>query len=125
METNLEEYKKPYFCENKSDFHKMCLAAIKIWMAGIDDPEFLTLNLRVMFHEYLAMVLSGEIQPYAMPEEWVAEESDGFKSLMNSINETMIDIGFPIKEGEEGKVEIDYDAFNKIVEDMRNEEENE
>lgn len=110
-----KELENPYFCEDNSDFHKLILAHVRSVARNNEDALFLTTGIKVICHEYLALALSGKVPPYTFPKEWVDSEKDGFHEAMNLINEVMVKSGVPIKEGENGKVEINYDDFERVM----------
>lgn len=103
-----------HFCKDRDDFYKLVLAQIR---AAADDPEeaaFLTTGIRLICHEYLALVLSKKLEPYDVPEEWVKREQSGFRATMDYINEFLAKTGIPLREGENGKVNIDYERLDKL-----------
>lgn len=105
-----------YFCEDQSDFHKLVLGHVESLCQNNEDAAFLTMGTRIICHEYLALVLSGQMKPYEMNEKWVKLNQDGFRDMIHTINERLVARGVPMKEGEGGKVEIDYDKIKEDVE---------
>lgn len=105
----------PYFCETESDFHKLCLAECRAYTDNGEDAQIFMTGLKIMLHEYLALVLSQKIKPYEMERRWVKDEMDGFKATINYMNELFTKIGLPVYEGENGKIEIDYEQIKKDV----------
>ena len=108
----------PYFCEGQSDFHKLVLGHVEVLCDNTEDAAFLTMGTRIICHEYLALILSGQMNPYQMDSKWVDMNKKGFREMINTINERLVARGVPMKEGEGGKVEIDYEQIHKDVEDM-------
>lgn len=105
-----------YFCEDSSDFHKLVLGHVESLCHNNEDAAFLTLGTRIICHEYLALILSGQMKPYEMNEEWVELNQEGFRNMIHTINERLVARGVPTKEGEGGKVEIDYDKLKEDAE---------
>lgn len=104
-----------YFCESESDFHKLILAHVKSVARNTEDALFLTTGIKIICHEYFALLCQHKIKPYTFSKEWVDNEKDGFKEAMNLVNEAIAKSGVPIKEGENGKVEINYDDFERVM----------
>lgn len=109
----------PYFCETEGDFHKLCLAECRAHTGTSEDAVMFATGLRVLLHEYLALVLSQKMKPYEMDKEWVEREMDGFKGTIACMNEYFAKIGLPMYEGRNGKMEIDY---KKIKEEFEEED---
>lgn len=105
-----------YFCEDAGDFHKLILGHVEALCDNTEDAAFLTMGTRIICHEYLALVLTGKLGPYEMNDEWVKMNKEGFKDMIHTINERLVARGVPTKEGEGGKVEIDYDKIKEDVE---------
>lgn len=110
------EVAEAYFCEDSGDFHKLVLGHIEALCHNNDDAAFLSMGTRIICHEYLALVLSGQMKPYEMNEKWVELNQEGFRNMIHTINERLVARGVPTKEGEGGKVEIDYEKIKKDVE---------
>lgn len=114
-----EQIADPYFCETEGDFHKLCLAACRAHSEDPEEAQIFVTELRVLLHEYLALVLSQKMRPYEMSKEWVEHEMGGFKDTIACVNEFFTEIGLPMYEGENGKMEIDY---KKIQEEFGKED---
>ena len=114
-----EQLADPYFCESKGDFHKLCVATCRLHTDSPEEAQLFATGLRVILHEYLALVLSQKMRPYEMDKEWVESELDGFRSTIACMNEYFAKIGLPMYEGENGKMEIDY---KKIQEESEKED---
>ena len=114
-----EQIADPYFCETEGDFHKLCIASCRVHSDSPEEAEIFVTGLRVILHEYLALVLSQKMKPYEMDEEWIEHEKEGFKSTIACMNEYFTKIGVPMYEGENGKMEIDY---KKIQEESEKED---
>ena len=112
-----ENLANPYFCEDKTDFHKLLYGQIKAASHSKEDEVFMAVGLRIICHEYLALILSEKMNPYEIDDEWVKKETPGFKEMIHLVNDEFATLGVPLKEGENGKLDIDYDTFNKEFED--------
>ena len=112
-----EQIADPYFCETEGDFHKLCIATCKVHTNDPEDANIFMMGLRTILHEYLALVLSKKMQPYEMDKEWVEHEMDGFKATIACINEYFVKLGLPMYEGENGKMEIDYEKLREEAQD--------
>ena len=109
----------PYFCETESDFYKLCVATCRAHTNTSEDVMMFIVGLRTILHEYLALVLSEKMKPYEMDKEWVEKEMDGFKGMVDYMNEYFTKIGMPMYEGKDGKMEIDC---KKIQEELDKED---
>ena len=114
-----EQIADPYFCETEGDFHKLCVATCKLYADNSEEASIFAIGLRVILHEYLALVLSQKMKPYEMDKEWVERELEGFRGTIACMNEYFTKIGVPMYEGENGKMEIDY---KKIQEEFEKED---
>ena len=104
----------PAFIENESDFYKVLISMVKIMSKGdYDDAEFFTMGMRIICHEYLALVLSGKMDPFTLPKEFVEREKETFKDLINFENVMLQKAGVPMFEGEKGKIEIDVEEMKR------------
>ena len=112
-----EQIADPYFCETKGDFHKLCIATCKLYSNNPEEAQLFATGLRIILHEYLALVLSQKMKPYEMDKEWVKNELDGFKGTIACMNEYFAKIGVPMYEGENGKMEIDYKKIQEEAEE--------
>lgn len=110
------EIAEPYFCEGAGDFHKLVLGHVECLCKNTEDAAFLSMGTRIICHEYLALILSGQMKPYEMSEKWVELNQEGFRDMIHTINERLVERGVPTKEGVDGKVEIDYEQIKKDVE---------
>ena len=105
----------PMFCESGDEFIKLTFMTL---MSFAGDPEIdvdhMTLGIRVLLHEYLAMVLRGEIEPYVFDDNFIESEKSGFKQAMSLANYALAMAGVDTIETEGGKIEIDYDKLMKL-----------
>lgn len=102
----------PAFCEDENDFHKLFLG---IAQAECDEPEdmpYFLFGVRLLLHEYLALVLSKKLTPYQFSDEVKEAEKEGYKEFINHINENVTKMGIPTKE-ENGKIVFDYEGIEK------------
>ena len=111
-----EQLADPYFCETEGDFHKLCIATCRVHTESPEEARIFVSGLKVILHEYLALVLSQKIEPYEMDKEWVENERDDFKSTIACVNEYFAKIGLPMYEGKNGKMEIDYKKIQEKLE---------
>lgn len=105
----------PMFCDSGDEFIKLTFMTL---MAFAGDPEgdveHMTLGIRVLLHEYLAMVLRGEIEPYIFDDDFIKSEKPGFRHTMSLANYALAMAGVDTIEAEGGKIEIDYDKLMKL-----------
>lgn len=106
---------EPYFCEDRGDFYKLCLANCHAFTDDMEDSEYFAFFIRLVCHEYLALVLSKKIEPYEMSKEVVEHEMPGFKQMLGLMNEVIVGAGVPTYESDDGKIKIDYDEMDKIM----------
>lgn len=111
-----EELRDPYFCEDESDFFKLFFAHGKSLCESEEDFRMFTIGIKIMMHEYLALILSGKIKPFLMHPEIVKQEMPGFKEVMHNINEELTKAGVPMVETEEGKMKLDMETIFKDIE---------
>lgn len=112
----------PYFCEDKEDFYKLCLSECRAHSRDTEDMTMYMIGLRIVLHEYLALVLSKKMEPYEEDEAWVENEREGFKGMIDMINEYYAGIGVPIREGENGRIKVDYKKLKEMIEDRDGED---
>lgn len=106
----------PAFCENQDDFYKMVFAMARVWADECgEEMSFVTFGIKLLLHEYFALVCSGRMKPYLIEEDIKEQEIEGFKEMINFQNQWLTNIGVPMKEGEHGKVEFDYDALDEMI----------
>lgn len=107
----------PAFMENESEFYKVMVSLVKIMSKGdYDDATFYTIGLRILLHDYFALVLTGKMKPLTIPDEFIEREKNTFRELIDFENVMLQKAGVPMFEGEDGKVEID---FEKIRDEMK------
>lgn len=106
----------PAYCRNGDEFNKLFYVAVRNSLDEGGEDEIVSdiMFLRVLLHDYLALCLSGELVPYVIDEEEISNNSEGFKELINYINCHLAEMGIPLREGDKGNVEIDYEALCKM-----------
>lgn len=116
-----EHIAAPYFCEDKTDFQKLLFAEAKAQSHDTEETIMFIIGARILLHEYLSLVLSGKMEPYKLDDEFVKKEAKGFKDTIHLVNEEFAKYGVPLVEGEDGKMNIDYEALHKKIEEGDNE----
>lgn len=105
----------PMFCRDGDDFIKLVFVTLMAFANDEEgDVEAMTLGTRVMLHEYLALVLNGELEPFTFSDEFVEQETPGFRHTMHLANVALASAGIQMNETDDGKMEIDYDALMKM-----------
>lgn len=102
-------------CEDEQDFYKLSMAWLEFVTPeemSTEDAEFALYGLKILLHEYFALVYAGEIIPYTFHNQ--AFDKEAFRDLMNNVNEKLVRCGIPTYE-KNGKVHINID---KIKEDL-------
>ena len=111
----------PAFCENQDDFYKMVFSMTRVWAGDSrEEMPFVTFGIKLLLHEYFALVCSGKMEPYLLDPAVKENELEGFKAMINYQNQWLTKLGVPMKEGEHGKVEFDYKALNEIIKRREN-----
>lgn len=111
----------PAFCESQDDFYKMVFSMTRVWADDSkEEMPFVTFGIKLLLHEYFALVCSGKMKPYLIDDEIKEQEIEGFKEMINYQNQWLTNIGVPMKEGEHGKVEFDYEALDEIIKRRNN-----
>lgn len=100
-----EDVTIPRFCQDMDDFCKYYLAVTTVY----DDIEQKTIGIKLLLHEYLALVLAGKIPPYAT-ETPTEDVQDAFRGVMMAVTERVTKANLPMKE-EDGKMKIDEDKI--------------
>lgn len=111
-----DQVAEPAFCENRDDFYKMVISMARVWADdNREELEFVTFGVRLLLHEYLALVCSGKMKPYILDPAFKENELEGFKEMINHSNQWLTSLGVPMREGENGKVEFDYGAIDEVI----------
>ena len=119
--TNLEfpaSVHKAAFCETKDDFWKFLLLIVNSTAGDENDAEALTMGIKFMCHEYLALVLSGKVRPYKISEETIKREKKYFDEGINEVNRLLTEMKIPMREGENGKMEFDCEEIIRRSEEL-------
>lgn len=116
----------PFMCENEDEFFKSLFiisnaipAMVQSGKAGmIDASEMYVDMFKMMAHDYLALVLSGEIKPYEFTKtdsgkEEYAEMRKIFENALQNLNVTLAMSGVPVKEEDNGKIKVDYEELRR------------
>lgn len=105
-----KEVTTPVVCRDGDDFVKFMASFVMIHSAESGMPhEVFASGLKHLLHEYLALSLQGELEPYrASPDKKTTEL---FRDGMLTLAEKMMP-NVPMKE-EGGRVKIDVDAVFK------------
>lgn len=111
-----DQVAEPAFCENRDDFYKMVFSMARVWADDSrEELPFVAFGVKLLLHEYLALVCSGKMEPYLLDPAIKKNEMEGFKEMINHSNQWLTDIGVPMREGENGKVEFDYGAIDELM----------
>lgn len=98
----------PVVCRNADDFLKFLAFSVTLMSDGMP-PDALSSGLRYLLHEYLALVLRGDLRPYQ-----AAPDSDTvklFREAMVNFTEFLLNNGsVPMKEVN-GTFEFDLDTI--------------
>lgn len=107
-----DSLRKPHLCEDETDFYKFMLFIVEGMAEDQEEADSLIVAMKVLLHEYLALVLSEKISPYAGdgPDE---ETIKAFREAMTGVTKMMIDLGIPMVETDNGKLTVDMDAVKK------------
>lgn len=124
IDGNLKEIATPLVCENRDDFTKYMFSLASVFSNPDhqdkynrqENMEFTIEGLRMMCHEYLALVFSGKLQPYDIrfqSEEDKRESIKSFRSGMLAITERLMKSGVPMHENN-GRYEIEFDDLKEM-----------
>lgn len=94
----------PNVCEDAQDFYKLFLSQIATLPP--EERDHYANGVRIIMHEYLALVLSGKLKPYK--DKIGKRAKKDFRELIHAINEVLVESGVPMKE-EDGKIILDLD----------------
>ena len=117
---------KPLVCRDRDDFTKYFMSLANIFSDVNNDAtkkenyEFFIDSAKYLLHEYLALVLSGKLDPYKMEfnsEEDARKCTEEFREGMLEITMKMMEKGVPFKECEDGRSRIMFDKLKEEFED--------
>lgn len=96
---------EPAVCQDADDFYKMCYSTVAL--SEEMPKEALSAGMTALFHDYLALVLKGELEPYEIKMSDSAV--DRSRSAILAVTEHLAESGIPLKEVN-GKMKIDIPA---------------
>lgn len=98
----------PQLCDNEHEFYKFYALLTTMMSPDGDDRMFFSVGVRILLHEYLALVVGGKMDPY---ELGFADKDDKerFKMAMAKYTEILQEMGVPFKEEDNGVMAFDYD----------------
>lgn len=108
-----EDVTTPRLCQDKDDFYKFIMTTALT--AKCQTGEAMVLGLRLLLHEYMALVLQGELPPYSL-EEVPETFTKQFCEMIFNVTEYAIAQGVPTKE-ENGKMVLDEEAILRAAEE--------
>lgn len=111
---NLEEFikkypgvEKPLFCQDVDDFYKLAFGTI----VTAEDQSIgaMTVGMKIILHDYLALILQGGFSPIILsqPPAWFQER---FRETILAVTEQLQKADIPMKE-EDGKMKVDAVAI--------------
>lgn len=104
-----ENVTTPRLCRDGDDLYKLLIGLVTT--AEDQSIGALVSGMRIVLHEYLALVLRGEFSPYEAPEmpEDIAE---AFRRAMFAVTQSSMEGGMPLKE-ENGKMVFDKEQIKR------------
>lgn len=103
---------EPFLLEDQNDFQKMYLWLVQSAQMPDEFKTMYTDLLKIMLHDYTALVLSDKIDPYLFDDD-ISTLDDTYKAeFMALINQFMLKWGVPLKE-QKGKMVIDPSQLSK------------
>lgn len=118
MRVNLPEgCDTPAYCKDYDEFHKLFFSFVQMASDNTEEACAVVSSMRAMFHDYLALVVSGKMDPYLLSKEEIACNEKDFRELMCEINTILAEGGVPLEEDKGGRLRIDYDSLSKKVGD--------
>lgn len=104
----------PMFCRDGDDFIKLVFVTLTAFAGDEEgDIDSMSIGTRVILHEYLALVLNGELEPFVFDDEFIKQETPGFRQAMHLANVVLASAGIKMNETDDGKMEIDYGVLMK------------
>ena len=118
-----ENVREPAFCRDGDDFFKFfgyLMNDEESTLRGMSNDRTATVlavgDIRTLLHEYLALVLRGDIEPYEVNFACKEDEltfKDEFSRMVMKETTRMIQSGVPMEETEDGKLKIKYDECGR------------
>lgn len=93
---------EPYFCRDASDF------AMVTFACTIDDD---VTGIKILCHEYLALLLQGKINPYTSAAPPTEAEKKDFREFCTNTLAKFPDL---VKEDKDGSVRLDFDKIARL-----------
>lgn len=103
---------EPGLCKDGEEF--LCLMFGFIATANEGDPtEALAFadTLKLLFHEYLALTLRGDLEPYRGTVSGAAQRQ--YRDLMMSLKQVLAEADAPMVEGDDGSFGLDFETLMK------------
>lgn len=111
-----EDLFKPMLCRSGDDFIKLSFATI-MEIFDLDGTEedvcAATTGIKVLMHEYLALVLTKKIRPFGYDERVAKNLKDDFLNVIMDVTHHLAESGISMVETADGRVEIDYKKIMK------------
>lgn len=119
------ELRNPMFCKDKDDFVKFFFVLSGRFSKnfeivdnngnGMTTTKVTIESMRMLLHEYMALVLSGKMEPYLF--DYASEEDKelclkAFRDMCLDATGAMMESGVTMKEVN-GKYQIDYDSLKQ------------
>lgn len=114
-----EHTRRPIFCRDYHDFVKLYFAILKSCSDSFEEMSALNDTFKALCHDYMALVLQGEVRPYNIKfadKETERAVRQDFEELMAEVSSQMVKQGVPTKEDEKGRIVFDDDKMQELVE---------
>lgn len=106
----------PQFCENEHEFYNFYALLTTMISPDSDDRMFFSIGVRILLHEYLALVVGGKMDPYEVGSV-DREDKERFRMAMAKYTEILQEVGVPFKEEDNGVMAFDYDEVERRARD--------
>lgn len=109
---------EPFMCKNKDEFYKSMLIisqSLPMVESKESQSEAFVDMFKMMAHDYLALVLKGELEAYefSADDECYKEMRDMFENAVTQCNLALGMSGVPMRETDDGKLAIDWAEVDK------------
>ena len=114
-----EHTRQPIFCRDRHDYVKLYFAILKSCSDSFEEMSALNDTFKALCHDYMALVLQGEIRPYNIKfadKETEKVVRQDFEELMAEVSGQMVEQGVPTKEDGKGRIIFDDDEMRNLVE---------
>lgn len=120
---NNKDVSTPFMCDNNDEFIKSMFiittsipSMLKRGKISEEDACVMYTDMfKMMAHDYMALVMAGKIEAYEFEKDSAEQEYKDmrkmFEGALSELNVTLAMNGVPVKECENGKVEIDYEKL--------------